>query len=151
MCLPKTVAELNSRLGYRADYKKREGVNKLGVEQIWENMFKGGSLWAGLISGAIAQIQDTVSLTSGKMETGDFAVNSTKNVTMALGTMAGVECGAMLGTVVMPGIGTMIGSILGGVVGDRLGATVGVQAGKLLFNAAGRQAEQSPSMVQLPQ
>ncbi|WP_303801678.1 glycine zipper domain-containing protein [Alicyclobacillus macrosporangiidus] len=109
-------------------------------EQVRENMFKGGSLWAGLIAGSVAQLQDTVALTNGKMRADDFAVSSTKNVTMALGTMAGVECGAILGTAVMPGFGTMLGSIIGGVVGDRLGHYVGLQAGNLLFKGPGRQA-----------
>jgi hypothetical protein len=120
-------------------------------ERVWENMFKGGSLWAGLISGAVAQVQDTVSLRNGKMAADDYAVSSTKNVTMALGTMAGVECGAIVGTAVMPGFGTMLGSIVGGVVGDRLGAMVGLQAGHLLFKGAGRPAERTQSGAQLAQ
>ena len=112
------------------------------VEQIWKKMFEGGSLWAGVITGGMAQIQDTLALTNGKMKADDYAVNSTKNVTMALGTMAGVECGALLGTAVMPGFGTMIGSMLGGVLGDRIGAYTGVQAGNLVFK--------KPSQTQHP-
>jgi hypothetical protein len=105
-------------------------------EQVWKNMFEGGSLWAGLITGGFAQLQDTIALTSGRIKGDDYAVKSTKNVSMALGTMAGVECGAILGTAVMPGFGTMIGSIVGGYVGDRLGTYAGEQVGSLVFKGS---------------
>jgi phage tail tape-measure protein len=127
-------------------------VNELKFDHVWENMFKGGSLWAGVIAGGAAQLQDTIALTSGRMKTGDFAVSSTKNATMALGTMAGVECGAIVGTALMPGFGTMLGSIIGGVIGDRIGAYVGAQAGQLLFKGLNRPTTQpSSSSVHLAQ
>lgn len=102
-------------------------------EKVWTNMFEGGSLWAGLITGGIAQFQDTVALTSGRIKPEDYAVSSTRNVTVAIGTMAGVEAGAVLGTAIIPGFGTMLGSIIGGLAGDRLGAYAGEQAGHILF------------------
>ncbi|WAH37120.1 glycine zipper domain-containing protein [Alicyclobacillus dauci] len=102
-------------------------------EKVWENMFEGGSLWAGVINGGLAQVQDTVALTSGRMKADDYAVRSTRNVTTALGTMAGVEYGAVLGSAVLPGVGTIIGSIVGGIVGDQVGTFAGSQAGNMLF------------------
>ncbi|OFW80252.1 MAG: hypothetical protein A2201_02800 [Alicyclobacillus sp. RIFOXYA1_FULL_53_8] len=98
-------------------------------------MFEGGSLWAGVVSGGYSQLQDTVALSNGKMQRNEYAVNSAKNVTGALGTMAGVEYGAILGTVIMPGVGTTLGSILGGLAGDRLGRLVGGQAGNVMFSS----------------
>lgn len=117
-------------------------------EKVWQNMFEGGSLWAGVITGGFAQLNDTVALKNGKMQMGDYAVSSTKNVTMALGTMAGVECGAILGSVLLPGVGTMIGSMVGGIVGDRLGSFVGQQAGTMVFKTtpeANRDAQIVPA------
>jgi len=105
-------------------------------ESFWAHMFEGGSLWAGVVSGGYSQLQDTVSLSNGRMQRNEYAMNSAKNVTGALGTMAGVEYGAILGTVIMPGVGTTLGSILGGLAGDRLGRFVGGQAGSAMFNGA---------------
>ena len=121
------------------------------LERIWENMFEGGSLWAGIITGTVAQLQDTFALTNGKIKGGEYAANTTKNATMALGTMAGVEAGAVLGSAVMPGFGTMIGSIVGGMVGDRVGAYVGIQAGQLaLHNLGQNNAQPVPSTLPVP-
>ncbi|CAM3810034.1 glycine zipper domain-containing protein [Alicyclobacillus pomorum] len=115
-------------------------------EQVWRNMFEGGSLWAGVINGGFAQLQDTIALTNGKIKAEDYAANSTKNVSMAIGTMAGVECGALVGTAVMPGFGTMIGSIVGGYVGDRLGTYAGQQVGNIAFKGSNPGGGTSPSV-----
>lgn len=96
-------------------------------------IFRGASLWAGIISGGIAQFQDTRALRNGLMSKNDYAVQTTKNVTGAVGLMAGIEYGAILGTRVMPGIGTIAGTIIGGMIGDRIGSMVGLQAGHALF------------------
>lgn len=121
-------------------------------EKIWGNMFEGGSLWAGILTGTVAQLQDTFAFTNGKMKSNEYAVTTTKNATMALGTMAGVEAGAVLGSAVMPGFGTMIGSIVGGMVGDRVGAYVGTQAGHLAFQNLGQNnAQPIPSAVSVSQ
>jgi outer membrane lipoprotein SlyB len=98
------------------------------------NMLKGGSLWAGVISGGMTQIQDTRYFTNGQMGKKEFALKTTGNVTGAVGLMAGVEYGAMLGTSVLPGVGTVVGSILGGLIGDRLGRRIGVQAGNAVVS-----------------
>lgn len=97
-------------------------------------MLQGGSLWAGLISGGISQLQDTRNLTKGQMDTKEFAVKTTGNVTSAFGVMAGVEYGAILGTTLMPGVGTVLGSVVGGFLGDNLGRMVGTQAGNALVH-----------------
>ncbi|ULL18990.1 hypothetical protein DVH26_33895 [Paenibacillus sp. H1-7] len=97
-------------------------------------MWQGGSLWTGLISGGLTQLQDTRSLTSGEMDKKQYAVKTSGNVTGALGVMAGVEYGALLGTSVMPGVGTVVGSIVGGLLGNSLGQTIGQQAGQALVN-----------------
>jgi outer membrane lipoprotein SlyB len=97
-------------------------------------MLQGGSLWAGVISGGMSQIQDTRNFTNGHMGKKEYALKTTGNVTGAFGLMAGVEYGALLGTSLLPGVGTAVGSILGGLIGDRLGRTVGVQAGYALVS-----------------
>lgn len=97
-------------------------------------MFKGGSLWAGLISGAMAQLKDTHAMTSGNMNTKDFAIETSKNITGSIGIMAGIEYGAMLGTSLLPGPGTIIGALLGSMVGNRLGIYAGHHAGHIVFN-----------------
>jgi outer membrane lipoprotein SlyB len=98
------------------------------------HMLQGGSLWAGVISGGITQIQDTRYLTNGQMGKKEYALKTTGNVTGAFGLMAGVEYGALLGTSLLPGVGTVIGSVVGGLIGDRLGRTIGVQAGNALVS-----------------
>jgi len=97
-------------------------------------MLQGGSLWTGIISGGLSQIQDTRSLTAGEIDKKQYAVKTTGNVTGAFGVMAGVEYGAMLGTSLMPGVGTVVGSIIGGLLGNSLGQTIGQQAGNVLMN-----------------
>lgn len=95
-------------------------------------MFQGGSLWAGLISGGISQLQDTKSLQQGEIGKKEYTVQTAENVTGAVGVMAGVEYGAVLGSAVMPGIGTAVGAVLGGVLGNKVGRIVGSQAGTML-------------------
>lgn len=96
-------------------------------------MFRGGSLWAGVISGGVSQVQNTMALANGQLKTNDYATHTTKNMTGALGVMAGIEYGAVWGSVLLPGIGTVVGSVIGGYMGDRLGRYVGLQAGNKLF------------------
>jgi outer membrane lipoprotein SlyB len=97
-------------------------------------MFQGGSLLGGLVSGGIYQLQDTKSLTSGQMDKSQYAVQTTENVTGAIGVMAGIEYGAILGTSIMPGVGTVVGSVLGGLLGNSVGRKVGNQTGKMIVN-----------------
>ncbi|MEW9670153.1 hypothetical protein [Ammoniphilus sp. 3BR4] len=92
------------------------------------------SLWAGAISGGMSQWEDTKAYRSGHLTGNQYAAHTTKNVTGAVGIMAGIEYGAIMGTSLLPGIGTIVGSIVGGLLGDRLGRTVGMQAGNILFN-----------------
>jgi phage tail tape-measure protein len=97
-------------------------------------IFQGGSLLGGLISGGIYQLQDTKNLKSGQMDKSQYAVQTSENVTGALGVMAGIEYGAILGTSIFPGVGTVVGSICGGLLGNTVGRKVGNQAGKMLVN-----------------
>lgn len=97
-------------------------------------MFQGGSLWAGLLTGAMSQVQDTKNLRSGQLSRNEYAVQTTENVTGAVGVMAGVEYGAILGTSVFPGVGTVVGSVVGGLLGDKLGRTIGTRAGSMIFS-----------------
>lgn len=97
-----------------------------------QELFQGGSLWGGLISGGLSQVKDTRSLASGQMDKSQYAVNTSENVTGAIGVMAGIEYGAILGTTIMPGFGTVVGSILGAMLGDSVGRKVGHQAGEML-------------------
>jgi phage tail tape-measure protein len=97
--------------------------------------FSGGSLWGGLISGGLSQLQDTNALKEGQIDKKTYAVQTTENVTGAFGVMAGIEYGAILGTTIMPGVGTVLGSVVGGLLGDRVGRTVGHRAGSSLINS----------------
>lgn len=109
-------------------------------------MFRGTSLWAGVISGGLSQWEDTRHLQSGSMSGMQYAANTTKNVGVALGVMAGIEYGAILGTSIFPGVGTVVGSVVGGLIGDRVGRTVGMQTGNLVFNNSVMEG-----MARLPQ
>ncbi|AIQ12038.1 hypothetical protein [Paenibacillus durus] len=95
-------------------------------------MFQGGSLWAGLLAGGMSQLQDTKSLQQGQLSKKEYTAHTVENVTGAVGVMAGVEYGAVLGSTVMPGVGTVVGAMLGGVLGDRVGRVVGGQAGSMI-------------------
>jgi outer membrane lipoprotein SlyB len=103
-------------------------------------MMTGGvSLWAGVISGGMAQVQDTMAFNNGQITGKEYAAHTTKNVTGALGLMAGIEYGAIAGSMLLPGVGTIVGSIIGGIIGDRVGQVVGHQTGNLLFHNRGFQ------------
>lgn len=93
-----------------------------------------GSLWAGIISGGLALLRTQNAYTNGELAGNEYAVHTTKNVTGAVGLIAGLEYGAMLGSRVMPGVGTVVGTILGGILGDRLGSSVGLHVGNAIFN-----------------
>lgn len=93
-----------------------------------------GPLWAGVISGAIMQTADTLALYNGKIEKKDYAVSTLGNVSSSLGLIAGIEYGATLGTMVLPGAGTAIGSIAGGIIGDIAGRYIGHRTGGLFSN-----------------
>lgn len=97
-------------------------------------MMKAGSIWAGVISGAIGQLEDTKAMTSGQMNKKEYAVNTTKNITGGVGVMAGIEYGAILGSSLLPGVGTFIGALIGSVVGNRIGNYAGSQVGHIVFN-----------------
>jgi outer membrane lipoprotein SlyB len=99
-----------------------------------QEIFQGGSLWGGLVSGGISQLKDTQSLTSGQIDKSQYAVQTSENVTGAIGVMAGMEYGAILGTTILPGVGTVVGSICGGLLGHTVGRKVGNEAGKRLVN-----------------
>lgn len=93
----------------------------------------GVSLWAGVLSGGLSQVEDTLALNRGEITGKRYAAQTTRNVSGAIGLMAGIEYGAIAGTMLFPGVGTVVGSMLGGLMGDRLGRAVGHQTGNLLF------------------
>ncbi|RST60700.1 hypothetical protein [Siminovitchia terrae] len=95
-------------------------------------MLQGGSLWTGLIAGAVNQIQDHKKLRNGHLDKNQYTTGTTKNMTGTLGIMAGVEYGAMLGTAIFPGVGTAVGSVAGAIVGGQLGHSVGHQLGNMV-------------------
>jgi outer membrane lipoprotein SlyB len=99
-------------------------------------MFKGTSFWSGVLSGGISQIGDIRSYMKGEISTQDFGVHTTSNVTGAVGIMAGMEYGAVLGSAVLPRVGTIIGSLVGFIIGNRLGSYAGYQVGNMVFKKA---------------
>ncbi|MDA8226853.1 MAG: hypothetical protein M0T74_03975 [Desulfitobacterium hafniense] len=96
--------------------------------------FSRGTLWAGIITAGLAQLRTTSAHSAGQINSAEYGAHTTKNVTGALGLMAGLEYGAMLGSAVMPGVGTVLGTIVGGVLGDRVGNSIGMEVGNLIFN-----------------
>ena len=97
-------------------------------------MFSKGTLWAGAISGGIAQIKGSREYTSGKINENEYVAHTTINVSETLGLMTGLEYGAILGSALIPGFGSIVGTILGGILGDRLGNVVGIQVGNAIIN-----------------
>jgi outer membrane lipoprotein SlyB len=111
-----------------------------------QDVFTGGSLWGGLVSGGLSQLQDTNALKQGQIDKKTYAVQTTENVTGAFGVMAGIEYGAIVGTSIRPGVGTVLGSVVGGLLGDRVGRTVGHRAGSSLVNS--RMMQNKPASAQ---
>ncbi|MFB9758988.1 MULTISPECIES: hypothetical protein [Bacillaceae] len=105
-------------------------------------MLKGAPLWSGVVAGGISQVEDVQSYIQGERDGKYLAASTVKNVTGAAGIMAGVEYGAIAGSMILPGIGTVIGSIAGYMVGNRIGSSIGATAGNLLFNRNPEQQEQ---------
>jgi phage tail tape-measure protein len=99
-----------------------------------KEMLKGGSFWAGVLTGAVTQISDTVAFMKGKMKKKDYAVQTAENISSAFGVMAGIEYGAILGSAVLPGVGTAVGSVIGGLLGDRAGRYIGQKTGNMVCN-----------------
>jgi phage tail tape-measure protein len=99
-------------------------------------MYRSASFWSGVVSGGLSQIEDTRSYMKGELTTSDYSVHTTRNVTGAVGIMAGMEYGAVLGTAVLPGIGTIVGSLIGFMVGNRVGSYAGYQVGNIVFKQA---------------
>ncbi|MGW8957919.1 hypothetical protein [Paenibacillus sp. NPDC055715] len=73
-------------------------------------------------------------MTKGEMDNKEYMVHTSGNLTGALGVMAGIEYGAILGTSLLPGVGTVLGSVVGGLLGNSVGQTVGMQVGSVLTN-----------------
>ncbi len=104
-------------------------------------MLQGGSLWSGIISGALCQAQDHNKMRSGILNKSQYAANTTKNMGGSLGIMAGVEYGALLGTTILPGVGTAVGSVAGAIIGGRLGHQIGHGLAQLVGQQALNSAE----------
>jgi outer membrane lipoprotein SlyB len=112
-------------------------------------LFRSSSIWAGVISAGITQLQDTVSLSKGKMNRNRYAVNTAANLSGAVGLTAGVEYGALLGTMLFPGPGTVVGTIAGGLIGDRLGRWVGEGAASSIYQIKNAQAPREKEFEEL--
>ncbi|WP_026695710.1 hypothetical protein [Peribacillus kribbensis] len=97
-------------------------------------MFRGGTLWAGIISCGLDQFRVSRAAANGNLTKQQYAVNTAKNITGSIGLMAGLEYGAILGSAVMPGVGTLVGSFVGSVIGNRMGSSAGYHAGNYLLN-----------------
>lgn len=108
-------------------------------------MVENGSVFAGVVSGGISQVKDTALYVKGEINGHKFAVQTTQNVTGAVGVITGVEYGAVLGSALLPGVGTLVGAIAGAMIGERFGRLIGSQAGHLVF---GRMAESGNRILQ---
>jgi outer membrane lipoprotein SlyB len=115
----------------REGYKQSQ---KGGISMLKE-MFSGGSLWAGILSAGVNQLQHTNMLRTGNIDGQTYFKHTTSNVGSGLGVMAGIEYGAALGSAVMPGVGTVVGSVVGGMIGNRIGQYVGHHTGNIVFAA----------------
>ncbi|PTX59653.1 hypothetical protein C8P63_11188 [Melghirimyces profundicolus] len=89
---------------------------------------KKSSIWAGVLAGGVSQWQDTRLYMKGEMDSTRYTSKTVGNVTGATGLVFGVEYGALLGTLLLPGIGTTLGMMAGGMIGDRLGHWIGETA-----------------------
>ncbi|MBN2909995.1 hypothetical protein JQC72_10760 [Polycladomyces sp. WAk] len=101
-------------------------------------MLRSSSVWAGVIAGGLSQWKDTRAYKHGEMRKADYKVHTVGNITGAAGLAAGIEYGALLGTMVIPGIGTVLGSILGGLAGDKFGRYLGEGAASAVFKPSAR-------------
>ncbi len=90
------------------------------------------TIWTGAIFGALTQVSDTIKYMKGNINRREYSINTFGNVVSSLGLMAGIEYGAIIGSVVFPGAGTVAGSILGGFIGDYFGRHVGHHTGNII-------------------
>jgi outer membrane lipoprotein SlyB len=107
------------------------------------------SIWGGIITGGLSQLQDIIAFRKGEMAKQEFAVQTTQNVTGAVGVMAGLEYGAVLGSMVMPGVGTIVGSMAGAILGDRLGRTLGQKTAASYFHSRNTEDEEAAQQLQV--
>ncbi len=97
-------------------------------------MLQGGSLWAGIISGGLTQIQDTRNLTNGQMDKKRIRGKNGGQRNRSFRRHGRHRIRRAARHFDFTGAGTIVGSIVGGLVGDRLGRVVGVQAGNALVH-----------------
>lgn len=88
---------------------------------------------SGVLSGGLAQIEDTFSLVRGKLTLKEYSRATTKNVTGGFGFAAGLSFGATIGSSILPGWGTIIGSLIGGLFGWQIGCRLGIQIGQVII------------------
>lgn len=69
---------------------------------------------------AVDVIKDAALAISGEIDGEEFAIRSGKNVAKGGACWGGMEAGAALGTMILPGVGTVIGGILGGLASGLL-------------------------------
>lgn len=96
-------------------------------------MLRNSSFWAGVIAGGMSQWQDMRAYSRGEIRKADYKVHTVGNITGAAGLAVGIEYGALLGTMVIPGIGTVLGSVLGGLAGDKFGRFLGEGAASVVY------------------
>lgn len=88
---------------------------------------------SGVLSGGLAQIQDTFSLAKGELSWKQYNLATTRNITGGFGFAFGLSFGAALGSSILPGVGTFIGSLVGGLLGWQIGCQIGSQIGRVII------------------
>lgn len=88
---------------------------------------------SGVLTGGLAQIEDTYSLIKGKISWKNYSIATTRNITGGFGFAAGLSFGASVGSSILPGLGTIIGSLLGGLLGWQIGSQIGNQIGHMVI------------------
>ncbi|MGM0878873.1 MAG: glycine zipper domain-containing protein [Bacillota bacterium] len=88
---------------------------------------------SGVLSGGLAQIEDTFSLVRGKLTWKEYSRSTTKNITGGFGFAAGLSFGAAIGSSILPGLGTIFGSFIGGLFGWQVGRQLGNQIGQVII------------------
>lgn len=97
------------------------------------NIMVVANTMSGVLSGGLAQIEDTFSLVRGTITLKEYSRATTRNITGGFGFAAGLSFGAAIGSSILPGLGTIIGSLIGGLLGWQIGCQIGNQIGHVLI------------------
>ena len=72
------------------------GIMKVSNERGGVSLYNGVPFWSGVVSSGLAQVDDTIALSRGQLDTKNYAIHTTSNVTCGIGIMAGLEYGAII-------------------------------------------------------